>query len=360
MPLDRIALADFRNHRESALDGTRQFNLLLGDNGAGKTNILEALSLLAPGRGLRRATPAEMARKGGSGGFTLGADLAADTMPVRLGTLVDPARPNRRMVRINGADSSAATLGEWVSLGWLTPAMDGLFTDSAGARRRWLDRMALALAPTHARTAIRYDEALRERNRLLADDAPPDPLWLGAIEQRLAEHGAALASGRRALVAALTGALSAAPDGPFARPLLAYQPTAPEDTAAFAEALLRHRARDRAAGRTLIGPHRDELAVTMAGGGAPAAHCSTGEQKALLIAVTLAHAELAAKGRPAVLLLDEVAAHLDPSRRAALFERLRGSGTQVWMTGTEAAPFAAIMDEAACWEIAGGAAHRVS
>jgi DNA replication and repair protein RecF len=361
MALDRITLASFRNHAASRLDGTAHVNLLVGENGAGKTNVLEALSLLAPGRGLRRAALAEMAMAGGPGGFTVGAalDCGDGREPVRLGTATAPERAGRRIAQVNGAETSAVSLGEWLAVGWLTPAMDGLFADSAGARRRYMDRLAVALNPAHARHASRYEAALRERNRLLAGELEPDPHWLASLEAQLAEAGAALAQGRRALVERLSAALADVPDAPFARPLLGYIPGGPLHSEALAAELARRRARDRAAQRTLTGPHRDELEVTLAASGAPAARCSTGEQKALLIAITLAHAELAAAGRPGLLLLDEVAAHLDPLRRADLFERLRGGAAQVWLTGTELAPFAAIEREAAVWRVAAGEVERL-
>ncbi len=358
MPLDRITLETFRNHAATRLEGTRAINLLVGENGAGKTNVLEALSLLAPGRGLRRAALSDMAGAGGSGCFTVSARLAAVAGPVQLGTAIEPDAPGRRIVQINGAAASAVSLGEWLALSWLTPAMDRRFADSAGARRRYLDRLALALDPAHARHASRYEGALRERNRLLADPLEPDAAWLQSLEVQMAEAGAQLAQGRARLVAALTAELAEFPDHPFARPALAYQPGGALEEAALTQDWAQSRRRDRAAGRTLAGPHRDELAVCMAGKGTPAALCSTGEQKALLIAITLAHAGLAARGRPGLLLLDEVAAHLDPVRRAALFERLRESGAQVWLTGTEIAPFAAIEEEAAVWAVAGGVVER--
>jgi DNA replication and repair protein RecF len=354
MALDTISLAGFRNHAATTLDGAAHFNLLVGHNGAGKTNVLEALSLLAPGRGLRRAALADMAASPGTGGFAVGASLIGSGGPVRLGTLVDPARPTRRSVRINGAEASAVALGEWLALSWLTPAMDSLFSGSAGGRRRWLDRMAVALDSSHARNAARFDAALRERNRLLAGDAPSNPLWLDGVEAQMAVAGRALAEGRERLVAALTAELAALPEQDFARPQLALVSGGPTDAAAWRG----DRPRDRAAGRTLSGPHRGDLAVTMASSGQPAERCSTGEQKALLIAVTLAHAALAAQGRASVLLLDEVAAHLDPIRREALFGRLADSGSQVWLTGTETAPFDAIVARAAVWEVAGGTARR--
>ncbi len=367
MALDRITLAHFRNHAATRLDDTREFNLLVGENGAGKTNVLEALSLLAPGRGLRRAALSDMAGQGSAlaadGGFAVSAALtpADGGEAVMLGTGVAGERPNRRVVQVNGAEASAVSLGEWLALGWLTPAMDRLFMDSASARRRYLDRLAVALDPGHARHAARYEAALRERNRLLAGDGEPDPLWLDSIEAQMATSGALLASGRARLVALLADELAELPPEPFARPLLRMVGGGATSEADLLGDLAAGRARDRAAGRTLSGPHRDELDVAMHGKGAeamPAALCSTGEQKAMLIAITLAHATLAAKGRPGVLLLDEVAAHLDPLRRAAMFERLRETGAQVWLTGTEMAPFSDIAGEAAVWRVAGGAVER--
>ena len=362
MALDRILLVGFRNHAASRLDGSAHLNLLVGDNGAGKTNVLEALSLFAPGRGLRRAPLVEIAQAGGAGGFTVAAalDCGDGREPVRLGTGTTRERPGRRIVQVNGAEASAVALGEWLALGWLTPAMDTLFADSAGARRRYMDRLALALDPIHARHASRYEAALRERNRLLAGEVEPDAQWLASLEAQLADAGSALARGRAALVGRLSAALVGLPEGPFARPQLGYVAGGPLESEPLAAELSRQRARDRAAQRTLVGPHRDELEVTLAATGAPAARCSTGEQKALLIAITLAHAALAAAGRPGVLLLDEVAAHLDPVRRADLFERLRAGAAQVWLTGTERAPFAEIEREAAVWQVAGGEVERRS
>ena len=365
MALDRILLTDFRNHRDTRIDGTAQFNLLIGENGAGKTNVLEALSLFAPGRGLRRAALSEMPGHGASGAFAISAELTGSDGVVQIGTGIRSERPGRRIVQINQAEAAAVGLGEWLSVGWLTPAMDRLFAESAGARRRFLDRLVLALEPGHARTASRYDNALRERNRLLSEAAGPDPTWLDALEAQLAEAGAALAQARANVITRLDAALGLLPQAPFARPTLAYQPGGPIDADALADALAAGRRRDRAAQRTLAGPHRDELAVTMAGKNQPAAECSTGEQKAMLIAITLAHAGLLDDAgllngtRPRLLLLDEVAAHLDPIRREALFERLREGTAQVWLTGTEAAPFAAISGEAAVWRVSEGSLERI-
>lgn len=361
MALSKITLQNFRNHAATELSETAQFNLLVGANGAGKTNLLEAISLLGAGRGLRRASLAELARKPAphtpAGAFAVGASLIEQgQISARLGTYTEPANPNRRLVRINGASASATALSEWLALSWLTPAMDGLFTDSAGARRRFIDRLALAVAPGHARCVTQFEGALRERNRLLEDGA--DTGWLDAIEAQVAEHGAAVHRTRGMLVTLLADELSALPPQPFARPQLALRAGGPGDAAELRAELGRNRARDRAAGRALTGPQRDELEVVMASTGQPAASCSTGEQKAMLIAITLAHGVLASAGRPSVLLLDEMAAHLDPVRRGELFRRLRDGRAQVWMTGTELAPFSDITSEAAIWQVSGGVVTR--
>ncbi len=358
MALDRIALSHFRNHRQTELRGTAQLNLLYGENGAGKTNILEALSLLSPGRGLRRAQLSELPGPDGGGGFQIGASLIEQSHEsARIGTFVEPERPGRRLVRVNGAEASAQSLSEWLAIGWLTPAMDGLFMDSAGARRRYMDRLALAIEPAHARHVSRYEAALRERNKLLEENR--EATWLDAIEAQVSEHGAQITANRAELVCTLADELTALPDAPFAKPNLTYLPGGPTEREDLRSELARTRGRDRAAGRTLTGPHRDELDVVMAGSGQPAASCSTGEQKAMLIALTLAHAGLAAEGRPGVLLLDEVAAHLDPVRRAALFDRLRAGRAQVWLTGTESAPFEDILEEAAVWRVSAGTVEQM-
>jgi DNA replication and repair protein RecF len=350
MAVTRLVLTDFRNHEDAVLAPGAGFVVLSGENGAGKTNILEALSLLAPGRGLRRAPLAEMARQGGRGGFGVAARLG----DIELGTGTRAEAPERRVVRINGAAAAATSLAEWVTVLWLTPAMDRLFVEGAGERRRFLDRLTLALAPGHAHHSTRYEAAMRERNRLLAEAAPPDPEWLSALEARMAEHGAAIDTARREAVALLGARLADQPEGPFARAGLTLEGWS-GDPAALLHALREGRRRDAAAGRTLAGPHRTDLLVTHLGKNQPAHLCSTGEQKALLLGLILAHAELVADraGRPPILLLDEVAAHLDPSRRAALFERLAGKG-QVWMTGTEPALFDAVPGEATRYGVTSG------
>jgi len=336
MAVSRLSLSDFRSYADIVLTPGPGLVVLTGDNGAGKTNVLEAVSLLSPGRGLRGASLAEMARTGGGGGFAVAARLGE----AEIGTGTLAAAPERRQVRINGAPASATSLSEWLSVLWLTPAMDRLFQEGPGGRRRFLDRLVLALRPGHAVHAARYEAAMRARNKLLAEDGPRDEAWLSALEARMAEHGAAMVEARAATVSALAERLAGVPEGPFARAGLTLE----GGDEALATALRSGRARDAAAGRTLAGPHRSDLAVTHLGKGQPAALCSTGEQKALLLGIVLAHADLVAErsARRPVLLLDEVAAHLDPLRRAALFERLDAGGGQVWMTGTEPALFAGL------------------
>jgi DNA replication and repair protein RecF len=369
--LSRLILTDFRNHAEAVLHPGRGFVVLTGENGAGKTNVLEAVSLLAPGRGLRRAALSDMARQGGKGGFGVATTLSPShlweglgeglsdivlasrvaesphALPqplpqvgggIEIGTGTLPSAPERRIVRINGATTAATALAEWLTVLWLTPAMDRLFVEPAGERRRFLDRLTLAMRPDHAQHANRYEAAMRARNRVLADDNP-DPHWLTALEAQMAEHGAAIDAGRRETVTALAERLADQPEGPFARAGLTLEGWSGAET--LAADLAQGRRRDAAAGRTLVGPHRSDLMVTHLDKDQPASLCSTGEQKALLLGLVLAHAELVADrvGRAPILLLDEVAAHLDPVRRAALFDRLAATGSQVWITGTERAPF---------------------
>jgi len=337
--LSRLTLSDFRNHEDALIVPRHAFVVLTGENGAGKTNILEAISLLAPGRGLRGAALAQMARQGGRGGF----GIAAQVDGVTIGTGTLPDQPDRRQVRIGGVPRPASALAEHLSLLWLTPAMDRLFAEAAAGRRRFLDRLTLALMPGHGTQAGRYEAAMRARNKLLAERARGwDEGWLAALEAQMDEHGSAVAAARAALVARLNARLAEAAEGPFARPSLALAgPEGEDESVPLAERLRAGRRRDAAAGRALCGPHRVDLAVTHVAKGQAAALCSTGEQKALLLSILLGHAALigAARGAPPVLLLDEVAAHLDPGRRIALFERLAATGSQVWMTGTEAALF---------------------
>ena len=327
--ITRLTLTDFRSYAMAALSPDLGFVLLTGDNGAGKTNLLEAVSLLAPGRGLRGVALSEIAREAGPGSFAVAARLE----DVEIGTGTLATAPERRQVRINGAPAAVNSLSEWLSVLWLTPAMDRLFSGSAGDRRRFLDRLVLALKPTHAHHAARYEAAMRARNKLLGEPDGADPAWLAALEAGMAEHGSALAAARARTVTSLGERLEATPADDFAHAAIAIEGWQEGDLAAQLRA---SRGRDAAAGRATVGPHRQDLAVTHVAKGRPAAQSSTGEQKALLLGLVLAHAELVAdrRGTPPILLLDEVAAHLDPRRRAALFARLEARG-QVWMTATE-------------------------
>lgn len=335
MPVSRLTLTDFRSYSSATVETGAGFVLLSGDNGAGKTNVLEAVSLLTPGRGLRGASLSDMVRRGSSGSWAVAARLGQTD----IGTGTTPNAPERRQVRINGAPASVNSLSEWLAVLWLTPAMDRLFSGSAGERRRFLDRLVLALEPAHAHHSTRYDAAMRARNKLLADERW-DEVWLASLELALAEHGTAIAAARDRAVTALGQRLADAPEDEFPRAAIALEGWGGGDLAAV---LAANRSRDAAAGRATEGPHRQDLAVSHCAKAMPAANASTGEQKALLLGLVLAHAGLVAerRGEPPILLLDEVAAHLDPRRRAALFARLQGRG-QVWMTATEAGLFEGI------------------
>ena len=335
MPVSRLTLSDFRSYASTMIEPRPGFVLLFGENGAGKTNLLEAVSMLTPGRGLRGAALSEMARKEGQGAWAVAARLS-DT---EIGTGTLASAPERRLVRVNGALAAVNSLSEWLSVLWLTPAMDRLFMGSAGDRRRFLDRLVLALEPSHAHHASRYEAAMRARNKLLADESW-DEAWLASLELAMAEHGTALAAARQRAVDSLDHHLGQAPEDEFARASIALDGWSGGD---LSRALAVNRSRDAAAGRATQGPHRQDLITVHRTKGMPAAQSSTGEQKALLLGLVLAHSDLVAErhGEPPVLLLDEVAAHLDPKRRAALFARLEGRG-QVWMTATEEALFEGI------------------
>lgn len=339
MAIGRIQLRNFRNHAQFDLSVDASTVVVAGPNGAGKTNLLEALSLLVPGRGIRGAPLADLAMTDGDGSFT----IFAESDGARLGVGTEANEPNRRQTRINGARRPTGELSEWLSMVWLTPAMDRLFVEAPSGRRRFLDRLALALAPAHGHHANRYDQALRERNRLMSDEATPDPAWLDGLEAIMAEHGAAMNASRLRLVQELGRFVSEAATAPFPAPALSLEPGGDASSEALADRWRAERQRDRAAGRTLSGPHRADLIVSHMEKGVAAANCSTGEQKALLLSIILAHADLVASERekPPVLLLDELAAHLDAERRDMLLERISDSGQQVWITGTEAETFAA-------------------
>jgi len=354
----RLALTDFRNYHEAKLTLGTESVVLTGPNGAGKTNLLEALSFLAPGRGLRGAKSTEIDRRPdlGDSGWAVAAVVATRSGAVRVGTGRDPTASERRVVRIDGEPvRGQAALGERLGVVWLTPSMDRLFLDGPSGRRRFLDRLVLGLDPAHASRVSAYEQALRERSHLLRD-GPADPAWLAALEEVMAEQGVAVAAGRRDIVQRLDRVCAEA-RGPFPRARLTLvggveswleDVPALAAEARFAAALAANRQSDGQAGGAAIGPHRSDLAVSFAEKGIAAEFASTGEQKALLIAILLAHAALqqATRGEPPLLLLDEIAAHLDASRRAALFEALVRLDSQAWLTGTDAALFAPLRCDA--------------
>ncbi|MFZ5610572.1 MAG: DNA replication/repair protein RecF [Pseudomonadota bacterium] len=354
----RLVLTAFRNYDQLILELDPAPVVLVGANGAGKTNVLEALSFLAPGRGLRGAGLAEVANRGSTRPWGVAARLVGPEGGVDIGTGLTGDGEERRLVHIDGRPASGpAALCEHAAFAWVTPAMDRLFAEGATARRRFLDRMALALHPSHGRALSAYERAMRERNALLERARSADPLWLDALEAQMAEQAVAIAAARRELVAGLARHIDTADDGVFPKARLALEGVvegflqgmsalAAED--AFRARLAAGRQRDAAAGRALDGAHKTDLIVHHGPKGMPARECSTGEQKALLIGLVLAHAGLVrdTAGRAPLLLLDEVAAHLDRLRRAALFETLAALEAQCWLTGTDATLFEALENSA--------------
>jgi len=368
----QLRLTDFRNYRRLRLDCGAAPVVLVGDNGTGKTNLLEALSFLAPGRGLRRARLDEICRRGANReaatSWAVAATLDTPDGPLAIGTGLEPAKaeggPPRRAVRIDGRPAQGQTaLGRHVAAVWLTPQLDRLFLDGPGERRRFLDRLVTALHPEHAGDIAAYENALRQRARLLAD-GNRDPHWLAALEETMARHGVALAAQRADTVHRLDAAARLGV-GPFPRAALAMAGEIDVWLASMAaidaEDRLRagfaaSRAADAEAGTTSLGPHRSDLAVRHLDLDLPAAEGSTGQQKALLVSIALAHARLVAlsRGRPPLLLLDEIAAHLDAERRAALFDEVVALGAQSWMSGTDAGLFAPLAGRAQMLRVVDG------
>ncbi|MEH6791495.1 DNA replication/repair protein RecF [Parasphingorhabdus sp.] len=352
MTLSQLTLHNFRNYPALRLDAAPGFMVFSGANGAGKTNILEAVSLLAPGRGLRRAPLGDIAYQHGPGDFA----VAAQLQEVQLGSGTSVDVPDRRKTRINGTTVPTNELAEWLSILWLTPAMDRLFTESAAGRRNFLDRLVTALEPAHARNCARYEAVRRERNRLLAQEQPPERDWLDGLDKQLARFGALVAGARDRMISALNQRLEQSDGEIFARPVVQLADDRVQSEEQLFALLQQSRARDRAAGRTTRGPHRADLRVFHFAKQQAADKCSTGEQKALLFSIILAHADLIAErhDRRPILLLDEVAAHLDPQRRTALFGKLAERGGQVWLTGTEPELFRDTPNDALHFHVAEG------
>ena len=364
----RLALADFRSYAALDLRVEAPLIALTGENGAGKTNVLEALSMFTPGRGLRRADLSDLARIGGTGRWAASLELESGGDLVQLGTGIEPADGgSARRCRINRAPvSSARAFADHLRLVWLTPAMDGLFAGPAGERRRFLDRLVLAVDSDHGTRVNALERALRNRNRLL-EEGMRDAAWLDAAEQELAGLALAVSAARLETVTRLAALIEAQRDEaspfPWAEVSLEGEieqmlPTMPSlEVEDRYRALLRaKRGRDAAAGRTLIGPQASDLAVRHGPKQAEAARCSTGEQKALLVGLVLAHARLVAAmaGMAPLVLLDEIAAHFDPRRRQALYEELARLGGQVWMTGADPQAFAGMGASAQVFRVFSG------
>lgn len=365
--ISKLSLTDFRNYSGVTLALKPGSVVFTGDNGAGKTNLLEAISLLTPGRGLRRAAYGDIARNG-SAGFVVHARVEGPLGSCEIGTgTAGGAGPETgRKVRINGAPAkSAEDMLDWLRVTWLTPAMDQLFTGPPGDRRRFLDRLVLATDPGHGQRALDYEKAMRGRNRLLLEESR-DGAWFDAIEAQMAEIGSAIAAARVETVRLLSAMIERLPDtGPFPRATVTVSGTledrlgmspAIEVEEAFRTLLAENRWRDRAAGRTLDGPHRSDLLVRHTPKNMPAELCSTGEQKALLIGIVLSHARLCGEvfGAVPILLLDEVAAHLDAGRRSGLFQILEDLDCQAFMTGTDPVLFSALQGKAQFLTVGGG------
>jgi DNA replication and repair protein RecF len=370
----RLTLTHFRNYRAASLETHGDVVALVGPNGAGKTNCIEAISLLSPGRGLRRATLDDVADNQGDGSWAVSAEIEGALGLATLGTGIDPpegeAAATSRRCRIDREPvSSAVAFGDHLRMVWLTPAMDGLFMGAASERRRFFDRLVLAIDSGHSSRVSALDRSLRSRNRLL-EERHYDPHWLDAIERETAELAVAVAAMRGQTIARLAAALrargeaSAFPsaaimlDGWMENALLNEPATSVEDR--YRQILRDGRARDAAAGRTLDGPHLTDLQVIYAPKDMPARDASTGEQKALLIGLVLAHANLVAEmtGITPLLLLDEVVAHLDPGRRAALFRELAKLGAQIWMTGADPQAFADVGGGGELFRVENGSVTR--
>ncbi len=328
--IEALALTHFRSHRATRLLLDGRPVAITGPNGAGKTNVLEAVSLLSPGRGLRRAAGEDLARRPEALGWKVTAQIRGLSAGHEVDTWAEPGEG--RQVRIDGKAATQASLGRVLRVLWLVPAMDRLWIEAAEGRRRFLDRMTLSFFPDHAEQSLTYDKAMRDRNRLIKEQVS-DAHWYAALESQMADAGTLITANRRAALARLAAAVDPASAFPAADLAL----VGADDAEDLARALAEGRRRDIAAGRTLVGPHRADLLARYAAKDVPADQCSTGEQKALLISLILANARALAQdiGAAPILLLDEVAAHLDATRRAALYDEICALGAQAIMTGTE-------------------------
>lgn len=342
-------LSHFRSHRLARLELDGRPVAIFGPNGAGKTNLLEAVSLLSPGRGFRRAGPEDLVRRPESLGWKVAATLS-DGQEIETWAEGGP-----RAVRIDGKAAPQNALSRLLRVLWLTPAMDRLWSEAAEGRRRFFDRIAMSFEPGHADVTLAYEKAMRDRNRLLKDEVR-DPIWYDALEAQMARAGAELAANRRRAIGRLLTAQAGAETAFPAADLTLTGDDAPEAEEDIARALAQGRRRDMAAGRTLSGPHRVDVAAVWRAKGVPAAQCSTGEQKALLISLILANARALAEdtGRPPVLLLDEVAAHLDAGRRAALYDEIVALGAQAFLTATGRELYEGLEGRAQFLEVAEG------
>lgn len=337
-----LSLSHFRSHRRTRIETGARPLAIAGPNGSGKTNVLEAVSLLSPGRGLRRAASEDFGRQPEGLGWKISATLRSGADLHEIETWAEPGEP--RQLRIDGKAAPQAALGRIARVLWLVPSMDRLWIEGAEGRRRFLDRIALSFEPGHGEAVLGYEKAMRERNRLLKEMVRDDA-WFAALEARMAEEGVRIRAHRDAAIARIARAQEGAETAFPAATLHLVEPVdAPDLAAAFAEG----RPADLGAGRTLAGPHRADLEATYAAKGVPASRCSTGEQKALLLSLVLANARALAEdtGLAPILLLDEVAAHLDPGRRASLYDEIVALGAQAWLTGTEAGLFHALGDRA--------------
>lgn len=371
----RLGLTNFRSYRAISLAVDERPVVLVGPNGAGKTNLLEAISFLTPGRGLRRATLEDVAFAEGDGSWAISAEIEGAMGLTMLGTGIEPPQggetTSSRRYRVDREPAgSAADFADHLRIVWLTPALDGLFGGPANERRRFLDRLVLAVDPRHSSRVSALERALRSRNRLL-ENPNADQHWLDAVEHETAELAIAVAAMRSETMTRLQTALAAGRGAATAFPFaeirlkgwienaLLTEPAA-EIEQRYRDVLRQGRSRDAAAGRTLDGPHLTDLDVTYGPKGIPAADASTGEQKAILIRLVLAHTALIADmtGYAPLLLLDEVAAHLDPLRRRALYDALTGLGAQVWMTGADPLMFDDIAGRAQIFDVTPGAANR--